>query len=607
MSIRWRLVICGLELIALVLVAYLESGVFLSAKPWFSAGLALIVNVLVVEPYFPKPSDVVANTITFLLFATTATFAQTATAWEVGQFTALTFLALAILALVGGRSTGRVVALANSARAIAQVASARVIYSGMFLLSVLEEHGTLDREFWVLIGGWCVILLLSAINWQSVWAATSGAADFCLAEGMVGPSTLLVSGPAIPSVGTTVVLQAGRKTLVGVVTQRVRRKGDTWGAINADSIDECEVAVAAASLTIAAVRGGARGDREHIVGTVDAGTTDRMIRFTAMVPLQVGQVVFLNTAGMEILYQISSALVEKMEVRSGSRLIVRTTAVQIGWYERKVLRIRDFAWVPPLASRILAGAALPPSAGYNVPEGSLVLGHVIGTDVPILFDLNKAKEGHVVILGMTKMGKSTLATRLARELAKSSCVVLLDQTGEYVGKNGLPKCDGAWTGNQLGVTVFEPKPGEIAADRALSCLETIVNLGKAEYAAGNPMSRVVIIEEAHQFVPEPAGMGFNSPGRDSSIKIGTLLMQVRKYGVCVILISQRTAVVSKSALSQCENVIAFRSVDKTGIDYLEGIVGGEVSELLPKLQHAQALAFGPAMSCTSASVISVQK
>ena len=82
-------------------------------------------------------------------------------------------------------------------------------------------------------------------------------------------------------------------------------------------------------------------------------------------------------------------------------------------------------------------------------------------------------------------------------------------------------------------------------------------------------------------------------------------MQIRKYGLSVILISQRTAVVAKSALSQCENVIAFKSVDQTGLDYLQGLMGDEARAVLPSLRQGQAVVFGPAMSLDSPVIIDV--
>ena len=116
---------------------------------------------------------------------------------------------------------------------------------------------------------------------------------------------------------------------------------------------------------------------------------------------------------------------------------------------------------------------------------------------------------------------------------------------------------------------------------------------------------MLLIDEAHQFVPEPALMGFGAPGRESAITFGMQVMQVRKYGLTLILVSQRTAVVAKTALSQCENVIAFKSVDQTGLDYLEAVLGSHARDMLPTLQQGEALVCGPAVSSDSPVAIKV--
>lgn len=158
-----------------------------------------------------------------------------------------------------------------------------------------------------------------------------------------------------------------------------------------------------------------------------------------------------------------------------------------------------------------------------------------------------------------------------------------------------------------GLAVYEPAAGKVPADRALEFLQFLLKRATEEYKAGNPFPRTIIIDEAHQFVPEPAGLGFNAPGRESSFTIGLLMMQIRKYGISIFLISQRTAVVAKSALSQCENLIAFRSVDQTGLDYLEAVAGTDVRSLLPQLKQGEALVFGPAITSESPVAISIAR
>jgi hypothetical protein len=89
---------------------------------------------------------------------------------------------------------------------------------------------------------------------------------------------------------------------------------------------------------------------------------------------------------------------------------------------------------------------------------------------------------------------------------------------------------------------LEPQFNEIAADKAYSYMDTIMKLARKEYEANITKPRVVLMEEAHQFVPEPSGLNFTAPGRESAIKSGSLIMQIRKYGICTILISPRRGV-----------------------------------------------------------------
>jgi hypothetical protein len=53
--------------------------------------------------------------------------------------------------------------------------------------------------------------------------------------------------------------------------------------------------------------------------------------------------------------------------------------------------------------------------------------------------------------------------------------------------------------------------------------------------------------------------------------------------------------------------VAFRSVDQTGIDYLEAIAGSGVRDLVPSLRHGEALVFGPAITAENPVAIGVSK
>ena len=347
----------------------------------------------------------------------------------------------------------------------------------------------------------------------------------------------------------------------------------------------------------------------EFVGSVDVGSTDRKLKFVSTCRLEIGLVVGVSVhqdAGSPILYQIVKAEIERSDVKGGSHLMVRVEAVQIGTYDPALHRLVRNRWVPaPGAAVIKLGSSSIPSSDSPSLQGSILLGHVIGTKVPIFLDLHAACEGHLAILGMTKMGKTTLAVRLADALKALRFVAVLDQTGEYANKRHYPVVSGKTDYNQVGICVIEPETTDVPADKALKFFRFLLERATKEYKSSEPYRRTIIIDEAHQFIPEPAGIGFNAPGRESSISIGLLMMQIRKYGLSVFLISQRTAVVAKSALSQCENLIAFRSVDQTGLDYLEALAGLEIRLLLPQLKHGEAVVFGPAISSESPVAIKV--
>jgi DNA helicase HerA-like ATPase len=84
-----------------------------------------------------------------------------------------------------------------------------------------------------------------------------------------------------------------------------------------------------------------------------------------------------------------------------------------------------------------------------------------------------------------------------------------------------------------------------------------------------------------------------------------MIMQARKFGLRFVLVSQRTAVVSKSALSQCENYIVLRTIDATSLDYLETLVGRDLREAISGLDRFDALGVGPAFNAETPVIVTL--
>jgi uncharacterized protein len=114
----------------------------------------------------------------------------------------------------------------------------------------------------------------------------------------------------------------------------------------------------------------------------------------------------------------------------------------------------------------------------------------------------------------------------------------------------------------------------------------------------------LIYEEAHSLVPEWNAVAFDG---DKAATAGTAraILQGRKYGMGCLLITQRTANVTKTILNQCNTIFAMRTFDDTGKEFLSNYVGREYAETLSSLPERQAVFFGRASSCENPVLISL--
>jgi hypothetical protein len=75
------------------------------------------------------------------------------------------------------------------------------------------------------------------------------------------------------------------------------------------------------------------------------------------------------------------------------------------------------------------------------------------------------------------------------------------------------------------------------------------------------------------------------------------ILQGRKYGMGCLLITQRTANVTKTILNQCNSVFAMRTFDDTGKEFLANYLGRSYADVLPNLSERHAIFFGRASQC----------
>ncbi|NPA23380.1 MAG: ATP-binding protein [Crenarchaeota archaeon] len=106
-----------------------------------------------------------------------------------------------------------------------------------------------------------------------------------------------------------------------------------------------------------------------------------------------------------------------------------------------------------------------------------------------------------------------------------------------------------------------------------------------------PYPVVVVVEEAHKFAPP------RSKERKWSIEtLSKIACEGRKFGVYLVIITQRPSRIDPDVLSQCNSQIILRLVNPRDIDAVvqaSEVVDSEISRLIPQLNVGEAIVTGP--------------
>lgn len=572
----------------------------MSFSPVFLALLGIALNPLLAEFPYPPIGSVVLASLGGIALVVAERESLRLEPWLVVTSYLVVLLALSLFAQYFGanqQADRRLMArIARVAASLTRRADSRIVLSPVLIVLLFANKH--EREFsstWWVLATLAALLLIGGVDWEQIIAGARQGDPVGRAEAMVAPSRLVLTVNELPDAGKWVAVESGSVKAEGVVVTRIPRRDDVWGEIHLTNAIVSERLLGARTLTVRVVPG-----KDHdFVGSVDVGSSDATLRFVVTKRLEVLTVVRVPASepGTNVYYQVTRVEVEESRAKGGAQLVVRATAKQVGRWDPASLKLLHYRWVPEPGAPVFEDIETAPDVSAK-PVRWLHVGNVIGTRFPIFLDLDEATSAHMAVLGMTKMGKTTFAMRLAKALAVDRRVVVLDQTGQYLGPLGLPAFGGVGDWLTPGLCAGEPVGNDSAPSLAERTLREATAAARAEYLAAPPIDRCrsLFIDEAHQFVPEPAGMDFRSPDRDASVRFGSLAMQVRKYRISLVLISQRTAVLAKTPLTQCENLVTFRTIDQTGLEYVEAVAGADVRDLVPALRRGEALLSGPAFS-----------
>jgi len=397
-------------------------------------------------------------------------------------------------------------------------------------------------------------------------------------------------------------------------------------------------------------------NRDSLVGLVAPETDISRLRIEITrtdIDLEEGRLIEVEIGSRNVLYQLVNGLTrEEILEEKNKRGYVRADAKKIGSWNEHLGRFDLVKWVPRLNAPVFLVDTVP-----TMTERQAV-GHFPGTDYPVSMDMNALATHNGAVLGILGVGKTYLALELIERMIKEGIkVISFDLTNQYSqelkpyycqsvedriiqllrdigpqGKNSVqqnveeggsvkafkekvykilkrflhPK-------TTVSLAIFNPAEFEVwrqdsrpyqnrASMATLTPTEvtrifTEVTLQVLQEQGMTDKARCCLVfEEAHSLIPEWTAVA--SEG-DKTATNGTAkaILQGRKYGLGCLVITQRTANVTKSILNQCNTIFALRVFDATGMEFLKNYIGEDYTGVLSMLEDRHAVVFGRASSC----------
>jgi hypothetical protein len=217
----------------------------------------------------------------------------------------------------------------------------------------------------------------------------------------------------------------------------------------------------------------------------------------------------------------------------------------------------------------------------------------IGSRIASNYGSFELEDGHA---GNIRQFETEINEVLERFFESDARLLILNPNGYSVSRiEGFPR------GGQA-ERLFDLSMVEVTRMVSEKLLNLVQAADTAEELEEGKARICLVLEEAHSLVPEWNSVAME--GEKTAVN-GTAraILQGRKYGLGCLLITQRTANVTKSILNQCNTVFGLRNFDATGAGFLENYIGSAYAGLIATLRERHAIVFGRASSCNAPVVL----
>lgn len=170
--------------------------------------------------------------------------------------------------------------------------------------------------------------------------------------------------------------------------------------------------------------------------------------------------------------------------------------------------------------------------------------------------------------------------------------------GSATGSDPLEECMRDWLGGSKSVSVldFSGVP-HAAAELAIGVIlqlifETAVRTPPTGPGLGRPHPVLLVLEEAHRYLGEGAS-------ETARAAVNRIAREGRKYGVGLMIVTQRPSEVPETALAQCGTIIALRLTNAADQGRVKSALPDSVAglaEALPSLRTGEAILSGESLT-----------
>jgi len=398
---------------------------------------------------------------------------------------------------------------------------------------------------------------------------------------------------------------------------------------------------------------GALSDIELLCGIVDTDSTISTItiELTNDRDIAEGRLVHAKIGNKSVIYQVIDGITKEDSVQRKNKYgYVKALARKIGEWDADKSAFAPVPWVPKINSPVYLLSA---REFAQTPEA---IGHFPQTDYSASVNISDVVTHNTAILGILGIGKSYLSIELVeRMISEGIKVICLDLTDQYAGllrdfvnderqqawdsvlveaAKGRPVGTGKEEGGSIHAFIDAAKE-QLREFMSGDCQEPIRVLNPANFRVSRQTTNAfkgsagfsdltpceitaiisdqllkicqemgmtdraracLVYEEAHSLVPEWNSVA-NDGDKNATASSARAILQGRKFGLGCLLITQRTANVTKTILNQCNTIFAMRTFDDTGKEFLGNYIGVDYARVLPSLQERHAVLFGKASSC----------